>query len=455
MTQLTVERDAGAIADMRPADGLVTPAARAERIASIDVLRGVAVLGILLMNIQGFALPPGAHDNPTIAGGSSSAEVWVWAVNSVLFEGKMRTIFSMLFGASVLLLIGRIDARVGREQAADIHLRRNLWLVLFGIVHGYLLLWWGDILYAYGLIGMALFAFRRMTPRALMICGTVILAIQVPKNLSFERDLWTAVSGVAAVEQATAAGQPLTEEQKASIEGWREVLARQRPTAETTQKDIDARRQGYLANVATLAPRNANIESTIFYQFLFFDIAGMMFFGMALFKLGVSSAARSYRFYATMVFAGYAIGVPLGTWVTYDWVVRHGFDVGTQVWVFYDVERMAVALGHIGVVMLVCKAGVLTWLTRRLAAVGQMALTNYILQTLICGLVFFGYGLALFGQLPRHQLYYVVAAVWMFQLIASPIWLRRFRFGPLEWLWRSLTYQARQPMRAASPAQAA
>jgi uncharacterized protein len=453
MTQLALDPNVQAFADRRPAGARLAPAARSERIASIDVLRGVAVLGILLMNILGFGLPRGSAEDPTIAGASTDADYWVWAVNSVLFGGKMRTIFSMLFGASVLLLIGRIDARGDGELAVDIHLRRNLWLVLFGIVHGYLLLWWGDILYAYGLIGLALVAFRRLTPRALLICGAVVLAIQVPKTLSFERELRTAVAGVAAVERATASGQPLTEEQKGSIEGWRETLANERPTAEATQKDIDERRQGYLGNVAALVPRNARMESTIFYDFIFFDIAGMMFLGMALFKLGIFSATRSYRFYVTMIVAGYTIGVSLGTWVIHDWAIRHAFAVGAREWLFYDVERIAVTLGHVGVVMLVCKAGIFTSITRRLAAVGQMALTNYILQTVICGLVFFGRGFALFGQLARHQLYYVVAAVWIFQLIVSPVWLRHYRFGPLEWLWRSLTYKAPQPMRIAAPAQ--
>ena len=423
-----------------------TPIALDERVGSIDVLRGVAVLGILLMNILGFALGRGVADDPTIAGGSTGPDFWVWAVDTVLFEGKMRTIFSMLFGASVLLLLGRIEARSGGEHFADIHLRRNLWLVLFGIVHGYLLLWPGDILYHYGIIGLALLAFRRLRPRSLILAGALVLAILVPKNILWDRDLRLAVQGVAAVDRATAAGQPLTEEQKASIDDWRAEVAQARPDAEARQTELRERHEGYFANVRTLAGRTARQESTTFYNFWFFDVAGAMLIGMGLFKLGVFSAARSYRFYVTLVVAGYAIGVPLNTWVVYDWVAQ-GFALGARVWVFYDVTRISVALAHVGLVMLVCKAGALPWLTRRLGAVGQMALTNYIMQSIICGFVFYGYGLGLFGWLARHQIYYVVAGVWILQLAVSPIWLRHFRFGPLEWVWRSLTYRQRQPMR--------
>jgi uncharacterized protein len=167
---------------------------------------------------------------------------------------------------------------------------------------------------------------------------------------------------------------------------------------------------------------------------------------MALMKLGVLSAQMSYRFYLLMALAGYGYGLPVGAWVVYDWV-RDAFDPGARWLVLYDSTRLAVALGHIAVVMMICKAGVLRWITSPLGAVGQMALTNYIMHSVVSLILFTGMGFALFGQLARHQLYYVVFSVWAFQLIASPIWLRHFHFGPLEWLWRSLTYRKRQPMR--------
>ena len=422
------------------------PVVGRERISSIDVLRGVALLGILLMNIVAMGLPHWAYDDPVIIGNRSPADYWTWAVNAVLFEGKMRTIFSMLFGAGIILITTRAEEKAGRDAPADIHLRRNMWLVLFGMIHGYLLLWPGDILYMYGLAGMFLFVFRRVRPRNLVILGAIILALQIPKMYGMSRGVSEAREGLARIQTQTAAGgQPVTEDQQKQQE-WQETMAEVRPAQDKIQKEIDDRSAGYGRNLATLAPIVFMLETKMAYAVGIWDVAGMMLLGMALMKLGVFSAAKSYRYYAVMALAGYAYGISAGTFVVWDWT-RNGFTPGTRWLTLYDTTRLAVAMGHIAVVMMICKAGVLRVLTRPLAAVGQMALTNYIMHSGIVMFVFTGLGFSLFGQLSRHQLYYVVGAIWVVQLIASPLWLRYFQFGPLEWLWRSLTYNKKQPMR--------
>jgi uncharacterized protein len=218
------------------------------------------------------------------------------------------------------------------------------------------------------------------------------------------------------------------------------------PTAESLEKEYSKRRGGYLSNLVYLAPIVFELETSVAYILLLWDAVGMMLLGMGLFKLGVFSAARTYRFYAVMALCGYLYGLPVGTFVAWDWM-RNGFEPGTRWLTLYDTTRFAVALGHIAVVTMICKAGLLNWITRPLAAVGQMALTNYIMHSVITMFVFTGIGFGLFGRLARHELYYIVAAIWAFQLIASPLWLRYFQFGPLEWLWRSLTYKKPQPMR--------
>jgi uncharacterized protein len=174
----------------------------------------------------------------------------------------------------------------------------------------------------------------------------------------------------------------------------------------------------------------------------------MMFIGMGLYKLGVFSATKSYRAYAWIAAFGYLIVVPANSYAAWL-IVKSGFDRVTVEFtrVAYDIGRLSVALAHMALLMTLCKAGALRWLTSRLAAVGQMALSNYILQSVICTLVFTGCGLGLYGRLGRYQLYYVVAVCWVVSLMASPVWLRRYRFGPLEWCRRSLTYWKRQPMR--------
>ena len=435
--------------------GVPAPVRLQERISSIDVLRGVALLGILLMNIVGMGLPHWAYDDPTIIGNRSPIDYWTWAVNAVLFEGKMRTIFSMLFGAGVILITSRAEEKAGRDTPADIHLRRNMWLVLFGAIHGYLLLWPGDILYSYGLAGIALFVFRRVRPRNLLIIGAVVLALQVPKMYGMSRELAEARDGLARLKADAAAGKLISDEDETKANEWRKALAEYRPPADKVQKEIDDRQKGYIGNVVAFAPIVFMLETSLFYLIFFWDVVGVMLIGMALMKLGVFSAARTYRFYAVMALAGYGYGLPVGTFVVWDWT-RHGFELGTRWLTLYDTTRIAVALGHIAVVMMICKAGLLRFLTRRLAAVGQMALTNYISHSVIAMFIFCGFGFGLFGQLARHQLYYIVGGIWLFQLIVSPIWLTYFQFGPLEWLWRSLTYKQKQPMRirATSPAPA-
>jgi uncharacterized protein len=432
----------------------VAPVRGHERLSSIDVVRGVALLGILLMNIVAMGLPHWAYDDPTIIGSRTPIDYWTWAVNSVLFEGKMRTIFSMLFGAGVILITSRAEERGGRDTPADIHLRRNMWLVLFGAIHGYLLLWPGDILYHYGIAGMALFVFRRVRPSRLVILGAVILALQAPKMYGLGTKLTEARDGLARIQTDTAAGKTISAEDEKKQKEWQAFLGEQRPTGEQLKEEIEKRQKGYVANVTAFAPVIFMFHTTLLYLVFFWDVVGAMLMGMALYKWGVFSAARSYRFYAIMALAGYAYGLPVGTFVVWDWT-RHGFELGTRWLTLYDTTRVAVALAHVAVVMMVCKAGILRFITRPLAAVGQMALTNYLMTSVIVGVVFYGYGFGLFGQLTRHQLYFVVASIWLFQLIVSPIWLTLFQFGPVEWLWRSLTYKTRQPFRVRAQERAA
>jgi uncharacterized protein len=181
---------------------------------------------------------------------------------------------------------------------------------------------------------------------------------------------------------------------------------------------------------------------------LFFDMMPFMLIGMALLKLGVLSGQLSARSYALMLVGGYAVGIPLGL---YELGILQAGQYSTLVAEeanrTYQISRLAMVVGHIGLVLLVVKLGWLHWLQRGFAAAGQMALTNYIGQTVTCTLLFYSFGFGLYGELSRSQLYLVVLAIAAIEMTVSVLWLRAFRFGPLEWVWRSLTYWQRQPMR--------
>ena len=433
----------------------LAPVTPRERISSVDTIRGFSLLGILLMNILGFALPGNAYDDPTIAGGATGINLATWVVTYLLVEGKMRTIFSMLFGAGVVLLTSRLEERGGEGRIGDIYYRRTLWLLAFGLVHAYFL-WPGDILYFYAVAGLMLFPFRKLSAKHLILAGVLVLAVLVPKRILLGLEMQSLREKAAAADAAAAAGKTLTEEQRENQKKWAEKLKEIKPPASEIEKEIADHRAGYWKLFLRRQEEVSRGESVGFYRWGFFDSAGMMLLGMALLKLGFFSAARSYREYALIALVGYALGLSINTYVAYRNIQNH-FDVagtafhwnayGLLNWTAYDVERLAVALAHVAVVMMICKAGALTWLTSRLATVGQMALSNYLTHTIVCTIVFDGYGFGLFGRFQRFQIYGVVLAIWIFQLILSKIWLSHFRFGPVEWLWRSLTYWKRQPMR--------
>ena len=440
----------GAIDDPAAALG---PAQGSDRKVALDTLRGVALLGILLMNIVGMALPY-SYGNPTISGGAEGADLAAWVINNMFFEGTMRGLFSLMFGAGIILITSRAEARGGGIEVADIYYRRNLWLFAFGVIHGWLLLWPGDILYSYGIGALFLFAFRNLNPRTLIILGILVLASLVPKNVYHYVGAQEAFAEAQAAEQVQAnlaEGEELSDEQQEAIDTWKGINEKEYPSEEKIEKHVEGMQGNYFDIIGATSGLLIWFQSSGLYQFMFFDVVGMMLIGMAFLKLGIITGERSTRFYGAMMLIGYGIGLTVNAYET-RLLLDSNFDivVSARAQLTYEVGRMTMTFGHIGFWMLICKWGWLRWLTTRLAAVGRMALTNYIMHSVITAIIFTGIGFSLYGELSRHELYYVVAGIWLFQLIVSPIWMKHFRFGPLEWLWRSLTYNQKQPMRRAT-----
>jgi uncharacterized protein len=429
-----------------PAEERPAPVGGQERISSIDVVRGVAVLGILAMNIVGFAFHMATYADPTVQGGATGANLWIYLFNGVMVDGKMRGIFSMLFGAGVVLMVGRMERR--GAPGADVHYRRMLWLMLFGIVHAFTL-WWGEILYPYALYGLILYPLRNASPKKLLIVSALLILGVTGFSTGFAFGVKDTREKGLAAEAALAKGATLTAEQRDQLDAWKKQRRELKPDSEDLKKTVDGFRGNYASVFKARAPIVMQWHSMPFWFPFSWDLVSMMLLGMALLKLGVFSAERSTAFYLRMAAVGYAIGIPLHI-AGLNHILKNNFDmVELQMgFIPYQPARIAVCLAHVSVVMLICKAGLLQWLTRSLAAVGQMALTNYVMQSVICSTLFYGYGFGLFARLERHQVYYVVGSIWLFQMATSPIWLRYYRFGPLEWCWRSLTYWKRQPMRA-------
>ena len=398
------------------------PIAETTRIDAIDVLRGVALLGILLMNVQSFAMPQAAYFNPTAYGDLEGANLYAWMAGRMLADQKFMTIFSMLFGAGIVLMAGRAEAR---GDARRVHYRRMGWLLVIGLLHAHLL-WPGDILFLYAVCRMLVYPLRRQPPGRLLALGAGLLAVG---------SAYSVVSGVSFPHW------PEDERAAFTADIWQ-------PSAAAIGAELAAWRGGWLDQQPVRSAGAFEFEMSILAAWGVWRAGGLMLIGMALFRYGVFGAQRSSRFYATLIAVAVAVGLPLQAYglaldFAYGWPVW-SFFVGAQL-IYWP--SIAVSLGYVGLVMLVCRRAALRRLTRPLAAVGRTALTNYLLQTILCTTIFYGHGLGWFGSVDRAGQIGVVAAVWAVQLAASPLWLRRFRFGPAEWAWRWLTYGVSPPLR--------
>jgi uncharacterized protein len=416
----------------------LNPVIASERIESLDIMRGFVLCGILLMNITGFGLT-NAYSNPTVSGGATGWNLYAWITTNLFFEGTMRALFSMLFGVGTFIVLERLEKKNAGIKAADIYFRRLAWMLVFGLIHGYLLLWVGEILYDYALMGFLLYSFRHIAPKNLVLIALLLFSIGTFWSYIEHKDNVKLVKNVGIAKAKTAQKQALTKDEKAATEKWEKIEERKSP--KYVQENNENMRKGYFDVVAHLAPRNRETDTAETYRWDLWDILSMMLIGIAFFKWNMLSAKKSYRFYGLMVLVGYAIGLTTNYYEV-STIINHNFSFlsYSETNLTYDLGRLSMAIGHIGLIMIFCKLPMLTWLKTRIAAVGKMALSNYIMHSLICMVVFTGVGFGLFGKLQRFELYFVVFTIWIFQLIVSPIWLKYFHFGPMEWLWRRLSY---------------
>src|ERR1700722_16355107 len=441
----------------------IGPVARAERISSMDVLRGFSLMGILVMNITDFAYGytnyafPLSTVKPVFDGPHWKINTAVWFMRWIFAEGKMRGLFSMLFGAGVILLTERALARGAGIRAADIYTRRNMWLVVFGMLHGYLI-WNGDILFYYGLAALLfLFPFRNVRVKRLMWVAGILLLINSVLLTGAQYHMWSSAKEDAAKANAKLAQhQPLTEDDQDALKQWTDAQEQWRLPQKKRDKDIAAMQKGYWKAQGHEA-HNVLMGELKGSYFGFGDWVGMMLLGMGMFKNGFLPGRWSVKAYGLTA----AIGLPLawglsglGAWKAWS---GH-FDLfQTALWMVppYDLARVSGALGMGAALMILLKTGTLKWLLQRVAAVGQMALSNYFLTSLSMMTIFVWGPWHWYGYVEYYKIYYAVAGMWLVNLTFSTIWLRYFEFGPVEWMWRSLTYWKRQSMlirRAPLPA---
>ena len=420
------------------------PTTPSDRIQALDTIRGFAVLGILLMNILAFELPSRAYFDPSVDGALSGADFGIFFVVDLLAEGVMRAVFSMLFGAGIALAASRETRLTG----VGIYYRRQFLLLGIGLVDTFVLLWTGDILVSYALAGMVLYLCRNWRPRNLGIAAGCIFAyLAIVYAAIFLVLSWGPVQAKA-VQTRIAAGQAVSAEDQAMSDAWVDLEAVVHPSesirAREALKFEGSYRQSFVAN----AEEAGEMYTLVLPLFSIWDAAACMLLGMALYKTGFFQGRRSLRCYALVAVLGFACGLTvngfelamkIGSGYAPQWV--SGASVFTN-----DLGRVSMALGFVSVAMIAWQCDWFVRLRQVLAAVGRMALTNYILQSVFGLVIFHDFGLGLWNELARHQLYSIVLAEWIILIWFSNWWLERYRFGPLEWLWRSLTYGRVQPM---------
>ncbi len=409
----------------------------AGRIASLDLIRGVAVLGILLMNIVAFGMPEAAYSNPAAYGAHGPFDTAAWAINAALVDGRMRGLFSFLFGASLLLVTDRAEAAgVG---AARVHFSRMAWLLAFGIAHLFLV-WWGDILQHYALVGAIAFFLRRLETHRLIILATLLLAIELLLCAGLPVAMAMAVAAIHAPHPSAAA-----------LANYRDFVDTfGRPSAAVLARDLAGYRGGYATEFGYRWPDAIQTPWRTL-AFVGPETLAYMMLGMAALKSGLLAGAwprARYRRWAAVCFG---IGLPGYAALTW-WTWHSGFDmevIALATLVLSVPLRPVMIVGWACLILLLARPG--GRLTGRLEAAGRMAFTNYLATSLLCTTFFYGYGLGWYGHLSRAALYLVVLVVWLLILGWSEPWLRRFRYGPFEWLWRSLARGRLQAMRGEAP----
>jgi len=401
----------------------VNPTLPSNRILSIDVLRGIAVLGILLMNIQHFSMIGAAYINPDAYGDLTGINKWVWILSHLLAKEKFMNIFSILFGAGIILFPTHVMEK-GRK-AGPLHYRRNFWLLIFGILHAYLI-WYGDILVAYSLCAFLAFLFRKMKPRKLVIIGAAFFIVPFLLYLFFGATVkyWPA-------------------------ESYEENMQTWLPALEKVQHEIISMQGNWIEQMDVRVPGAIFMQTFLFFILVFWRVMGLMLIGMALYKWGVLSASKSKKFYLRLILLSLIPGLLIVVWGIHEnfaaeWEMPFSMFTGT---LFNNIGSIGVSLGYIGVVMFICKSATWQRFKHVFSVVGKMAFSNYILTSIICSFIFYGHGFALFGDVERWIQVLIVPGVWIILILFSLFWLRHFYYGPLEWLWRVLTYWHRQPMR--------
>lgn len=413
---------------------LIQPTEPLERIPSLDFLRGIAILGILFINIENFAYPD--PWSPWKFGYEDTADYttrfWVY----FLTQGKFYTMFALLFGVGFYIFLERLEKKQMGLTAMDIYARRLLWLFVIGIIHAYFI-WNGDVLYHYAICGLLLFPFRSLKTRNLLLIVAFLSVLQLVKSYeqTIRRKGWKD-------SYTQAIKIPEDRRSKADfekIELWENQTKEKAPYT----SNVEIKRKTYLKGLKETYEHAGPHKGLLYYQGLLFPSLIAMILGIVLYRSGIFKNYTVWKYYWIISLSILMIGLAINYLRYYHWTYRY-FDPVTDVWKgwLFTFPKMLLGVGYVLVFNGLYQKYLKSFHLNIFSDVGRMALTNYIFQNTLLGFIFYGYGLALFNQFSRVELLGIVVAIWIIQLTLSWFWLRRFQQGPLEWLWRRLTYRS-------------
>lgn len=401
-----------------------------DRISGLDVTRGFAVMGILAMNIVAFSMPENAYINPRVWGGDTGIDLFTWAANFLVFDSKMRGLFSIMFGASTLLVIE--SAAAAARNPARTHYARMAVLAIFGLIHFYLI-WYGDILFLYAMMGMILYAFRNLGVKALATWGFSLTGLSAL--------VWSALMG-GLMMGASPSAPPN------AAEGYASFAAEFAPDSEKALEEIALHRSGFV-DIATYQLTESTAYPFIGLVLYGPETLGLMLIGMALFKSGLLRGEWSLDRLDKWRNRCLAIGLA-GNALLLWWQLSAGLEpalVLGSTFGFSVPFDVTLSVGYAALAMGLAQRFAASGFIQRVGAAGRAAFTNYLGTSILMTFIFYGWGLGQYGHWSRAEVYVPVVVAWAIMLLWSRPWLERFHYGPLEWLWRSLSRGQVQRLR--------
>lgn len=432
----------------------LAPVTGRARIDVLDILRGIAILGIFFMNIPFMANRVWMQQWKLSSIGWAPADQWAWSIIEVTWEGTQRCLLEFLFGAGMMVLTAKAMEPDGPVAVADLYFRRNLWLLAFGLLDIFAFLWVGDILHIYALAALFLFPFRKLGPKALIALGLIwstATAIGVGGGgvIGYTQRV-ELVRTVDAAHAAQAQHKPLTKEQKDGLEQWQKKLDRLAKPDKDTQKRIDDEKKAHAGGFWPYA-------SSMWSAWLFIVGEGSLLFGVieafstmligiALWKWGVIQGKKSTGFYGAMLVLGYGFGFGARAMGVHE--ITQFAPIPKTIWITAEYARLCVGLGHIALVNLLVRSTVGAAILSPFKAAGRTAFSLYFCEQFIGLYILFSpWGFNLYARYSYFGMAMIAAAVVVGLLIVANIWQRYFLNGPMEWAWRSLAYCKRQPFR--------